>query len=317
MHADVVTITLNPAIDHTVFLERFEVGSVNRTERHHRQAGGKGVNVSSMLADHGVPSIATGFLGRENPRVFEELCARGPVADAFVRVAGETRTSIKIVETGTRTTTDINFPGLVPDAADLDALEETLRGLLLPGRWFVLAGSLPAAVPLDRFASWIRLIKSGGGLLAVDTSGEALRVAIDAGADVIKPNEHELGELLGRPLADLASQIDAARALHEEKVPHVILSLGAEGALFLSPDGALMAAAAPVDVVSTVGAGDSLLAGYLAGLLAGRAPADRARLATVFAWAALEDVRRRLPAAEVVAERMARIGVRPPPDQPR
>lgn len=311
MNHDIVTITLNPAVDHTVFIERLTVGQVNRVHRHCRQAGGKGINVSSMLGGYGLPSTATGFLGKENPRVFEELFKNPLIRDEFIRIPGETRTGIKIVDEATRETTDLNFPGLEPTFADLQQFEKTLRKLVKPGRWFVVAGSLPVGISPDFFGEILALLKRGGAKVAADTSGEALKIAIAGGADLVKPNEHELAEFLGHELPDFASRVDAAQQLQREKVPHVILSLGGEGALFISPEKALMAAAPPVKVVSTVGAGDSLLAGYLAGLSTGLKPTERAKLASVFAWCALEDVRRQLPAAAEIQHRLPQIKVQP------
>jgi 1-phosphofructokinase len=310
-HPDIVTITLNPAIDQTVFLDRLEVGAVNRTGHFHRQPGGKGINVSSMLGGYGIPSTATGFLGKDNPRLFKDLFKARAITDAFVWIPGETRTGIKIVDQATHETTDINFPGLEPTFPDLQQFEKTLRKLVKPGRWFVIAGSLPAGISLDFFEEILALIKQGGGLLAADTSGPALKIAIDAGADLIKPNHHELAEYLGHDLPDFPSRVEAATRLQKDKVPHVILSLGSEGALFLTPEKSLMAAAPPVRVVSTVGAGDSILAGYLAGLTTGAAPTESAKLATVFAWCALEDVRRQLPSHAEIQKRLPRIKVQP------
>ncbi len=309
--SDIVTITLNPAIDQTIFLDRLTVGKVNRTVRHYCQAGGKGINVSAMLGGFGLPSTATGFLGKENPQVFKDLFKSRLIRDEFIWIPGGTRTGIKIVDEATRETTDINFPGLLPTLAELQRFEKKLRQLILPDRWFVLAGSLPAGFSPDFFEEILALLKRGGAKVAVDTSGEALKIAIDGGADLIKPNEHELAEYLGHELPDFASRVEAARKLQREKVPHVILSLGSEGALFITPEKALMASAPPVKVVSTVGAGDSVLAGYLAGLTTGRPPAERAKLATVFAWCALEDVRRQLPAAAEITRRLPKIKVQP------
>ncbi|WP_411846149.1 1-phosphofructokinase [Roseibacillus persicicus] len=312
---DLVTITLNPAIDHTVILDQLAIGSVNRTQEYHRQTGGKGVNVSAMLGGFGIATTATGFLGKENPRLFTDLFKANQIRDEFIWIAGETRTGIKIVDEGSKETTDINFPGLEPSFADVQLFEKRLRKLIQPGRWFVLAGSLPVGISLDFFSEIIALIKQGGGLVAADTSGEALKVAINSGVDMVKPNQHELAEYLGHDLPDFNSWVHAARELQESQVSHVILSLGSEGALFISPEKALMASAPPVKVVSTVGAGDSMVAGYLAGLTTGRAPAECAKLASVFAWCALEDVRRRLPAREVIEARMAQIKIQPLPDR--
>jgi 1-phosphofructokinase len=308
---DIITVTLNPAIDETVFLDELRPGAVNRATGHHRQPGGKGVNVSVMLGGYGIPSTASGFLGRENARLFEELFAKGMIRDEFVRIEGETRSGIKIVSRSTRETTDLNFAGLVPTAADLDALMVKLSKLSKPGTWFVIGGRLPAEVSIDRFKSMLETLKQSGARIAVDTSGEPLKVAIECGVDLIKPNHHELEEVLGHALPDLESQAAAAIKLQREGVSHVILSLGGEGALFVTPDAALIAGSPPVAVVSTVGAGDSLLAGYLAGLVTGCSAEECAKLATVFAWSALEDVSRQAPTPEIAMERMPQIRVRP------
>lgn len=307
---EIVTITLNPAIDETVFLDRLEMGAVNRASRHHRQAGGKGLNVSSMLADFGLASTATGFLGSGNTRIFEDLFRVAGIRDGFLRIAGETRTGIKIVAESNRETTDINFPGAKPTARDFECLLEKIGPLAVPGRWFVVAGSLPDGISVADFSQLLRCIRNRGARIAVDTSGAALQAALDCGVDLIKPNHHELAEILGHPLPDAAARIAAAIRLQREKVPHVVLSLGADGALFASPEGVLVAQAPPVKVVSTVGAGDSLLAGYLAGWVTGLPATGRAKLATVFAWCALEDVRRRLVPPAEIESRMQRIVVR-------
>ncbi len=307
---DIITVTLNPAIDETVFLEQLRPGAVNRATRHHRQPGGKGVNVSAMLGGYGIASTATGFLGRENVRLFEDLFAKGMVRDEFIRIDGETRTGIKIVDESSRQTTDLNFAGASPTAADLDALLGKLLEFASPQTWFVIAGRLPDGVSLDFFKSLLDQLKQRSAKIAVDTSGEALEVAIECGVDVIKPNHHELEEILDCRLPDFPSRAGAALRMQRKRVPHVIVSLGADGALFVSPDAALIVEAPPVSVVSTVGAGDSLLAGYLAGIVTGCSPEECAKLATVFAWSALEDVARNAPSRALAAERIRRIGVR-------
>lgn len=310
-NSDIVTITLNPAVDQTVFLERLKVGSVNRTSRFHRQAGGKGVNVSALLGSYGVSSTATGFLGRENHGYFSELFKSSGVHDEFIRIPGETRTGIKIIDEATHETTDINFPGLEPSFPDLRRFENKLRKLVKADRWFVIAGSLPKGISVDFFEEILALLKRGGAKVAVDTSGDALKAAINGGADLIKPNEHELAEYLGHALPDFHSRVEAAVEIQRDKVPHVILSLGSEGALFITPEKSLMASAPPVKVVSTVGAGDSLLAGYLAGISTDRSPSDCARLATVFAWSTLENLTRQLPSQTEIQKRIPKIKVQP------
>jgi len=308
---DIVTVTLNPAIDETIFLDTLQVGGVNRAKCLHRQAGGKGINVSRMLHHFGIPSTATGFLGKANGEIYKKFFKGKQIEDAFVWIPGETRPGIKIVNESNRQTTDLNFPGLKPSIEELDEFGKRLRSMIKPGRWFALSGSLPQGVSIDFFEKWLLMLKRGGAYVAVDTSGEALKAAIRCKVDLIKPNEHELAEILGHPLPDFASKVKAAVQLQHEKGGHVILSLGSEGALFITPQNNLMASAPPVKVVSTVGAGDALLSGYLAGLLTNRPATDGARLATVFAWCNLERVDRKLPSQVKIIERMTRINIQP------
>jgi 1-phosphofructokinase len=304
---DIVTVTLNPAIDETVFLDELHPGAVNRSQSHHRQAAGKGVNISSMLAQYGIPSIATGFLGCQNPGIFENLFHDLEIQDEFLRIGGETRSGIKIISTAKRETTDINFPGAAPDSGDLGALQDKLRGLLRPGRWFVLAGSLPAGVSVEYFEGLIKLLKRGGASIAVDCHGPALKSAIACGVDLIKPNHHELAGILDELPTGVSEVHKAAVGIQRNKVAHVIVSLGKDGALFALPDGFFKTSPPPVRVISTVGAGDSMLAGYLAGRLSGYPATECAALASVFSWSALEDVSRQLPGAGEIAIRMKRI----------
>lgn len=308
---DIITITLNPAIDQTVFLDQLRPGCVNRCSRHHLQPGGKGVNVSSLLGQFGIPTTATGFLGDQNPRLFEERFLHLDIRDAFIRIPGETRTGIKIIDQSLDQTTDINFPGLSPGPRHLQALEETLLTLARPGRWFVLAGSAPAGLDADVFGRIVRLLKSAGALVAADTSGEPLAAVIHNGADLIKPNHDELAQLVGCDPADTDACIQAACELQRSRVPSLILSLGAQGAVFLSPDAALRATPSPTAVVSTVGAGDALLAGYLAGLSRSLPPAERARLACAFARAAISRVDRILPPAAELIRQASNIEILP------
>lgn len=309
--SDFITVTLNPAIDATIFVDGLHPGEVHRAERSHRQAGGKGINVATMLALGGAKVTVTGFLGADNPSTFEAHFEGRGLRDAFVRVDGATRTCLKIVDTRTRETTDINLPGPAPVPAQQDRLLDKLRKLSAPGRWCVIAGSLPGGVAPAYVGELVRAVHAGGGLVALDSSGEALRAGIDAGADLAKPNAHELSEYCGCELRNFRETLDAALELRRSKVPNLVVSLGGEGALFLSPEAGLMASAPPVQVVSTVGAGDSLLAGYLRGRRAGESPSACARRASVYAWSRLESLEPKLPLPDELSARMAKISVQP------
>lgn len=277
---DVVTVTFHPAIDRTITIPRFTVGAVNRVEDDRSSAGGKGVNVASALADHGYRVAVTGFLGREGSSSFDALCARKAIADDFVRIAGKTRTGIKIVDPALHQTTDINFMGPAPAEDDLRVLHEKLGGL--DALCFVVAGSLPPGVDPAAFGAMVGALKQRDRKVIVDTSGEPLRHALMALPDVVKPNIHELEALLGASLADEAAVIAAARELVARGVRMVVVSMGGRGACFVTADGAVTARPPEVEVQSTVGAGDAMVAGLVVGELRGLSLVERARLATAF-----------------------------------
>ncbi|MCC7371512.1 MAG: 1-phosphofructokinase [Chloroflexi bacterium] len=280
---DVVTVTLNPAIDETVTITNFEAGAVNRVEQVRMGPGGKGVNVAATLAALGLRVGVSGFLGRENAVPFESLFARLGIEDQFVRIEGQTRVGIKIVDPARQQTTDVNFPGQAPEPSDLAALRERLDAL--NAGWVVLAGSLPPGVPPRVYADLIEQLHARGRRVVLDTSGEALRHAIAAGPDVIKPNVHELEDLVGHPLADRAAVVAEARRLIAGGIGMVVVSLGAEGACFVTADEVVVARPPSVTVQSTVGGGDALVAGIVASRVRGTPLAACAQFATALALA--------------------------------
>ncbi|MGY2161410.1 1-phosphofructokinase [Pseudomonas tolaasii] len=280
--ARILCLTLNPALDLTVRLDRLEPGEVNRSETLLTHAAGKGVNVAQVLADLGHLVSVGGFLGDENPQAFEALIARRKFGNAFIRVPGETRSNIKIAERDGRVT-DINAPGPLVDE---EAQEEMLKLIAIVGPEFdavVVAGSLPRGVSPQWFQGLVEKIKGLGLKVALDTSGDALRAGLQAGPWLVKPNTEELAETLG-------NSKDAIRRLHQQGVEHVVVSDGAAGVTWYSPGGVLQATPPKVTVASTVGAGDSLLAGMLHGLLAGDAPEQTLRRATAIAAMAVTQI---------------------------
>ncbi len=281
----ITTLTLNPAIDRTITIPRFTTGAVNRVEQTSDRAGGKGINVAATLAGHGHAVAALGFLGRDNADVFAAFFAAHGIEDRCIRLPGATRVGIKITDPVRRETTDINFPGLTPSAADLDALRGQLAAL--SGGWCVLAGSLPPGVPVGIYREFIFNLKANGVRTVLDASGEALREALKAAPDVIKPNVHELEALLGKTLPDEADVIAAARELVAGGVKLVVVSRGADGACFVTADEVVVARPPSVAVGSTVGAGDAMVAGIVGAQLRGLPLAGCARMATAFSLAAL------------------------------
>ncbi|MFY1021070.1 1-phosphofructokinase [Ectopseudomonas khazarica] len=281
--ARILTLTLNPALDLTLRLPSLQPGAINRCDELRSHAAGKGLNVAQVLADLGHSLSVSGFLGRANAAPFERLMQARGFHDLFVRVPGETRSNIKLAEADGRIT-DLNGPGPQVEAEHLQHLEEELQPLLAGHDAVVVAGSLPRGVTTQWFASLLRRIKASGVPLVVDSSGAALQAALGVVPWLIKPNEEELREACG---SDLPAAITRLRG---QGIEHVLLSRGADGVEWHGPGIALLAVPPRVEVASTVGAGDSLLAASLHGLLQGW-PAERTlRLATAVAAQAVTQI---------------------------
>ncbi|MDB6153453.1 MAG: 1-phosphofructokinase [Chthoniobacteraceae bacterium] len=282
---DVVTVTLNPAIDQTVTVSNFTAGIVNRVEQVRSNPGGKGVNVAVSLADAGHRVAVTGFFGKENCAAFESLFLEKGIRDYFVRILGETRIGIKISDPVLNQTTDINYPGPAPAATDLALLKERLDGV--DCTWVTLGGSLPPGVDPAIYLHLIAALKGRGRKVLLDTSGEPLRLALDALPNIIKPNIHELEALLGHPLPTHDDVVDAARNLITKGIELIVVSMGKDGACFVSGKETVIAHPPDVDVLSTVGAGDAMVAGLVSARLRQLSLQESARLATAFSVAAL------------------------------
>ena len=302
MSVQVLTITLNPALDQTITLARLRLGEVHRASESRIDAAGKGVNVASCLADWGVSTAVTGLLGAGNTQAFDRLFAAKGIADAFLRRPGDTRTNVKLLDREAADTTDINLPGLVVDAGALDEVRAQLALHCTAGTVVVLAGSLPAGLPDDSYARLAADVARLGGRAVLDTSGAPLSAAL-AGEVLpyaIKPNRHELEIWAGRALSTPNELVAAARDLQARGIALVAISLGAEGALFLRDDEIVQAQPLPVAVGSTVGAGDAMVAGLVAALIVDASLEGIARLSTAFAAAKLGCAGANLPARERV-----------------
>ena len=304
---EVVTVTPNPAIDWTLVVPGFTAGVVNRVESHHAQPAGKGVNVAAALARAGHRVAVTGWLGRENAAAFEAFFTERDIEDRFVRVPGETRVGIKITDPPGQRTTDVNFPGQPPAPADRAALMDRVLALSAApaggaAPWLVLAGSLPPGVDPGFYCELAMLATAAGARVVLDTSGEPLRRALKAEPLILKPNQHELEALAGGALTTRAAVIAAARALLAGETELVVVSLGADGALFVARDRVVVATSPAVEVRTTVGAGDAMVAGIVAGRLGRLELPELARLASAFALEAVTGVARGEWLSEVSVE---------------
>jgi 1-phosphofructokinase len=255
----IVTLTPNPCIDRTVRVARLERGELNRTSAASSEAAGKGLNVSRALHLHGFETTAVLPVAAESATTYLGLVRDGTPISA-VPVRGSVRTNLTILE-GDGTVTKFNEPGPELDDRDVDALLATVDAL--PATWIAGCGSLPPGAPSDLYARLARL-STPDRHVALDTSGLPLAECVSALPDLIKPNAAELEQLMHAHLETLGDVVAAAREVIASGVRALLVSLGSDGAIFVDRARSLHAEASAPQVVNTVGAGDALLAGYLA-----------------------------------------------------
>ena len=288
----ILTLTPNPSIDRTVALDgELSRGQVHRVASVTSQAGGKGVNISRAAVTADIPSIAVVPAAKDDAFVIELLGAG--IDCRPVRPAGDVRVNLTITEPD-GTTTKLNSPGAAVLPLHLELMAQAVLVRASSADWTVLAGSLPAGAPPEFYAELVRRLREVGGRVAVDTSEAPLQALVDAlpdsAPDLMKPNGEELASFTGGDADELESDphatAAAARQLIERGVGAVLATLGGNGAVLVTPDGAWHATAPPTTVVSTVGAGDSSLFGYLLGDIRGLPAPERLALAVAYGSAA-------------------------------
>lgn len=280
MNPTVVTVTPNPSVDRTLEIDRLARGAVHRAHATRLDAGGKGVNVTRALSANGHATVAVLPLGGPDGRLLAALLDASAVPYQAVAVEAPTRSNITLTEAD-GSSTKVNAPGwpLPPEA--LAELVEATIAALGPGGWLVGCGSLPDGVPAGFYATVTARAHAAGARVAIDSSGPALAAALTAGPDVIKPNLAELEELVGQRLHSIDEIVAAAQQVRALGAGAVVVSLGARGAILVDGGAPTLAIPGPVEARSDVGAGDTLLAGFLA---AGAAGPEALR--TAVAWGA-------------------------------
>jgi 1-phosphofructokinase family hexose kinase len=278
----IVTVTLNAAVDRTLLVPNFQLGRRHRASSGFLSAGGKGINVARALKRLGVPVVCTGLAGgRNGTMLVEELTQEGILND-FVRIRGESRSSTAVLDPTSNAYTEINEWGPEVAEDELEMLREKLTYLGQGAEFVVFAGSLPRGVDTDFYAETIRDAARHHHLAVIDADGEALRLGVGAEPYLVSPNVREAEEMVGHEFVD---DEDLASALDE------IAELGARNVLITGKDGChallredrtelrLRARAPHLEPMSTIGAGDSLLAGFLAARAGGRSFEDAVRSA--------------------------------------
>ena len=298
----IYTVTLNPAIDKTVVIENFTAGAVNRVGAVREDAGGKGINVSKCLKNLGAETEAVVVLAGNTGKRLGKMLDAMKIHMLRVDAEGENRTNLKIVDPVNGRNTDINEPGPKIDMQLLENLKEKLGKSVGKGDIVVLSGSLPAGVDKGLYGQWIRYLRSHGASVLLDADGEPLMRAIDALPYMIKPNGEELAALMGKERLTREEMISEGKRLHEMGIPEVVISLGAEGALFINADGCFHAKALQVPVKSTVGAGDSMVAAMVYGKQKKLSREEKLRLCVAMGAASVMQTGTQPPEASLVWE---------------
>lgn len=283
----IVTVTLNPAVDVTVYFPQFALGTVNRVAEERKDPGGKGINVAKVVTALGERAAATGLLGLKNQELFQDYFVQHGITDRFVKLAGETRSNYKLVDRQQGKVTEINYPGLTATEKDVEQLWKTLEELAATQPVLVFSGSLPPGMPVTFYKEALARLQTTGCSTYLDTSGAALAEGLKGTPYLVKPNLEELRQLTGREL-DFGNGLEAAvEELLASGIQEVVVSLGEKGSLMASRQGWLLAKAPKVTIGSTVGAGDALVAGLAAGAAKGLPIKERLRLATATAAASV------------------------------
>lgn len=285
----VVTISLNPALDLTGSLDRLQAGSVSLVKKGTLHAAGKGVNVAKVLSELGAEVTVTGFLGRDNQEMFCQLFQELGVKDRFVRVDGATRINVKLVEHDGKVS-DINFPGVNVTAQAISDFERELYALAESHDYFVIAGSLPNGISPQLCAKWIKTLSQQGKKVLFDSSREALAVGLDASPWMIKPNDEELSHFVGAELKNAEQCQNAATSLVNKGVSNVVVSMGEKGVMWVNSHMSLRSTPPKMDVISTVGAGDTLVAGLCWGHMQEMENTEVLRFATALSAMAVSQV---------------------------
>lgn len=271
----IYTVTLNPSIDYVMFVDGFEAGALNRTSATAKFAGGKGINVSRVLQTLDVPSTALGFVGGFPGQFVEETLTSAGIHTAFTRVDEDTRINVKL-KSGNET--EINATGPTITDENISALLNQLRQTTADDM-VVIAGSVPSSVPNTIYTDMAKILQETGAQFVVDAEKSLVEGILPYGPRLIKPNKVELEEMFDTTMSSDAEVLKYGRKLLDKGAQAVLVSLGGDGAIYLDATQAYKVPAPKGHVINTVGAGDSTVAGMVAGLTQGLSHTETLALA--------------------------------------
>ncbi|HCT5881973.1 TPA: 1-phosphofructokinase [Proteus mirabilis] len=310
MRRRVATITLNPAYDLVGLSTPIELGEVNRVTTAGFHAAGKGINVAKVLKSLGIDVTVGGFLGKENQDGFQKEFSEAGIANRFQMVEGRTRINVKLTEPSGKVT-DFNFSGFEITKQDWTRFVNDTLSWAGQFDMICVSGSVPPSIDLNDFTAWMKRLRSECMCLIFDSSREAFVAGLKALPWLVKPNHHELEIWAGRPLPELSDVVQAAHELRQQGIAHVVISLGEQGAMWVNASGAWMAKPPKCDVVSTVGAGDSMVGGLIYGLMMRQTSEHTLRLATAISALAVSQTNVEITDREQLARMMTEVELTP------
>ncbi|UFT98457.1 1-phosphofructokinase [Radiobacillus kanasensis] len=256
----IYTCTLNPSVDYVLRVQDFQLGGLNRGTESFYYPGGKGINVSRVLKRLGVENTALGFLGGFTGSFIRQELEKENIQHQFVEISGTTRINMKLKADEE---TELNGPGIPISKQQMDELFEEIQRLQ-EGDYLVAAGSIPSSIPDDIYLQIAHECQKKGVNLVADTSSAALKALIGTKLFLVKPNHHELGELFDTSIESQEDAIHYAKELQQKGAENVIISMGGDGAIFVSDTETYVADVPKGKVKNTVGSGDSMVAGFVA-----------------------------------------------------
>lgn len=283
----IYTVTLNPAIDKTVVIENLNPGSVNRVTSVREDPGGKGINVSKCLKNLGLTSTAVMILAGNAGDRLEQMLQALEIPVLQLRAEGQNRINLKIIDPVKKENTDINEPGPEVSEELLEQLKLAIGHCVQPEDIVILSGSLPAGVDRGLYGAWITYFRSLGACVYLDADGEPMHNGMAALPYMIKPNDAELAALVGKSSLTTEEMLQEGQRLHNTGIEEVVISLGGDGALFINRDGVFRAEGLQVEVQSTVGAGDSVVAAMAYGYAKKLAREEKIRLSVAMGAASV------------------------------
>ncbi len=306
----ILTVTLNAAIDKRYVVEEVRTGEVNRVKECVYTPGGKGLNVSKPAAIYGAEVTATGFVGGHAGHYIEDALEPFGIKSAFYHMEAESRSCINIWDEKNQLQTEFLEPGFTVTEADFERFLEHFQGLAADADVVTISGSVPKGLDGTAYQRMVKLVREAGKPVILDTSGKLLEQGIEAAPTMIKPNLDEIRMLTGKDCTDPEEIIEAAKVLHGRGIRIVTVSLGGDGAVVVSDEGAYRARVPRIHAVNTVGCGDSMTAGFALGLSEGLSIRDTLQKASAVSAAAAmreetgffvkEDMERLLPQIEIV-----------------